>query len=1144
MRKEYQIFAVRLVLLTTSWCAIATQRGWFLSPCYATTSEAQQEADLKVSLSAEKIIEILREEPGLLLQVKRMLIQKAYEQGRVLESSDLTDEALFHLLREDDVVRALATRQVEIRFYVRAKRQETGSRRTKLDDDQNQGSGAARPGQKPDSSDQLQTTNSQEEDYSPRGYRDGEDQERSIPKTEAPTRPDLEREISLPRNPARTVNRTELEQNPNIYESMGSEASRMAKSHPQELAGLLSVTAPASAQPLESKSWPRPVPRLPVRSDDSTESGSITDLTEGFPRETEHASLGRYRGATPPISATDELPVIRHRPNPYNDVPSLYDLYSQVSRRSPQLERFGMAVFQNGTGNLDDLPMDLPAGPEYVVGPGDGLNIELWGGVAQRLQRVVDREGRVALPEVGTLQVSGRTMANVQQLVQSVMRTQFRDVEADISLARVRSVQIYVVGDVANPGAYDVSSLSTPLNALYAAGGPTPRGSLRHLLHYRGKRLVQEIDAYDLLLHGVHSELAGIQSGDTILVPPIGREVTVEGMVRRPAIYELGGEKNLAEVLQLAGGVLPSGTLRHMDVERLLAHEKRTMLRLDLPEGNDESAAKLALDKFQVQDGDKIKISPILPYAEKTVFLDGHVFRPGKYPYRDGMRVTDILRDYSDLLPEPSRRHAEIIRLQAPDYTPAVLAFNLGDAMDGNNQALLLKPFDTIRVFSRYDFEDVPVITISGEVRDPGDHVTNGATHLRDAIYLAGGTNPDAELNDAQVFRKTEDGKLKIFSINLGKALTGDAGSNILLQPKDRVFIHRGQSKADLATVMVQGEVIRPGKYPFGENMTAAELVKLAGGFKRGAYTEAADLTRYRVEDGKKLSGEHMTVQIARAMANEPDADLKLHDGDVLSIRQLAGWNDLSAVVTLKGEVVHPGTYGIREGERLSSVLARAGGFRADAYPYGAVLERAQVRQLEEKNRADLIHRVQAEGAGLKLIPETDEEQKMAKQASLMQWQSTLEKLENTEPSGRLVIQISQEIKRWANTSADVQLRAGDLVLIPKAPNFVMVSGAVYNPTAINFRPGKSVGWYLSQGGGATHVADKKAIFLIRANGSVAGGSTGMWSGGVLAAEVRPGDMVVVPEKAYSGTSRWKNTLQVAQLVSAAGIAVQVAKGF
>src|SRR3989475_6528008 len=356
-----------------------------------------------------------------------------------------------------------------------------------------------------------------------------------------------------------------------------------------------------------------------------------------------------------------------------------------------------MDVFRTGKGNLDALPMDLPAGPDYVLGPGDGLSIDLWGGVSQRLQRVVDREGRVALPEVGTVQVSGHSLGEVQRVVQSALRTQFHDVEADVSLARIRSVRVYVVGDVAGPGAYDISSLSTPLNALYAAGGPSSRGSLRHLRHYRGDQLLEEIDAYDLLLHGIHGELARIQSGDTILVPPIGPEVTVEGMVRRPSIYEVDGEKTLAEVLELAGGVLPSGTLRHVDVERLMAHEKRTMLRLDLPASNDEQAGNKALEEFQVQDGDKVKISPILPYSDKTIYLDGHLFRPGKYPYRDGMKVTDIVHSYSDLLPEPSHRHAEIVRLQPPDYTPVVLAFNLREAMDGNDQNLVLKPFDTIR---------------------------------------------------------------------------------------------------------------------------------------------------------------------------------------------------------------------------------------------------------------------------------------------------------------------------------------------------------------------------------------------------------------------------------------------------------------
>ena len=159
--------------------------------------------------------------------------------------------------------------------------------------------------------------------------------------------------------------------------------------------------------------------------------------------------------------------------NPYAEVPSLFDLYSQVSRRSPVVARFGEDIFRNGTGNLDQLPMDLPVGPDYVLGPGDGLNIELWGGVSQHLQRIVDREGRVALPEAGAVEVNGRNLGDVQQLVQNVLRSEFRDVHADVSLARLRTVRVYVVGDVLRPGAYDISSLSTPLNALYQAGGPT-----------------------------------------------------------------------------------------------------------------------------------------------------------------------------------------------------------------------------------------------------------------------------------------------------------------------------------------------------------------------------------------------------------------------------------------------------------------------------------------------------------------------------------------------------------------------------------------------------------------------------------------------------------------------------------------------
>jgi protein involved in polysaccharide export with SLBB domain len=836
--------------------------------------------------------------------------------------------------------------------------------------------------------------------------------------------------------------------------------------------------------------------------------------------------------------------VLRHRPNPYADVPSLYDLYAQYSKRTPRLERFGEDVFINGTGNLDELPMDLPAGPDYVVGPGDGLTISLTGGISQRLERVVDREGRIALPEVGAVEVSGRSMGDVQHLVQTVLRGQFRGVDADVSLSRIRTVRVYVTGDVERPGPYDVSSLSTPLNALYLAGGPTSEGSLRVVLHYRGKQLVQEVDLYDLLLHGVRGDVQRLQAGDTIQVPPLKGQVTIEGMVRRPAVYELNGEKDLAEALELAGGVLPSGTLRHIDVERVESHEARTMLRLDIPETDSDAGVNKALEDFTVQDGDKIKITPILPYADKTVYLDGHVSRPGKFAYTDGMKVTDLIKSYKDVLPEPSITHAEIIRLSQPDFAPEVLTFNLGDALAGKDQDLVLKPFDIVRVFGRFDFEDPPVITVTGEVRDPGDHLTNGVAHLRDAVYLAGGTTRDALLTDAQVFRKTSTGELEVINVNLSKALDGDAKDNIALEPKDRVFIHRDLNKLDPPTVAIEGEVARPGKYPLGNDLTAAGLVRLAGGFKRGAYKEEADLTRYEVEQGSKVVSDHVLVPIAKAMEGEPDADVRLRDGDVLAIKQLTGWRDVGSMIAVSGEVVHPGTYGIQEGERLSSIIQRAGGFRNDAYPFGAVFERQQIRELEEKNRADLLDRVQSEAANIKEIPEQSQQDTLAKQAAVEQYQTTLQKLQNAPPQGRMVIHISSNLKHWMNTASDVQVRAGDTIYVPKRPSVVLVDGAVYNPTGITFKPGKSAGWYLSQAGGPTGTANKRGVFVIRADGSVAGGPSGFFGGGAESAAMQPGDMVVVPEKIFTISRAWQNTATAAQIVTAIAISASYARTF
>lgn len=408
--------------------------------------------------------------------------------------------------------------------------------------------------------------------------------------------------------------------------------------------------------------------------------------------------------------------------NPYVDVPSLYDMYLQAMPQPPEPQRFGEQVFDNGTRDLQMVPMDLPVGPDYVVGPGDSLAIDVWGGISHRFLAVVDRQGRVDLPEAGPVLVAGKSLADVQQSVQQTLRSQFRDVSADVSLARLRTIRVYVVGDVERPGAYDISSLSTPLNALFAAGGPTNQGSLRTVEHNRGAQLVQSVDLYDLLLNGVKADIRRLDNGDTVLVPPIGPQVSIEGMVRRPAVYELKDEKSLAQVLSLAGGLLPTATLRHIEVQRVVAHEERTMLNVDVSPDADPSSITKQLDSFQIQDGDKIRIFPIAPYNQDTVYLEGHVLRPGRYSYHQGMRVTDLVSSYKELLPEPAAQYAEIIRLQAPDFRPVVESFDLADALNHPGSAPLLSPLARSRGSHVHGLREFRLRRRLDRISLPGSH--------------------------------------------------------------------------------------------------------------------------------------------------------------------------------------------------------------------------------------------------------------------------------------------------------------------------------------------------------------------------------------------------------------------------------------
>jgi protein involved in polysaccharide export with SLBB domain len=751
-------------------------------------------------------------------------------------------------------------------------------------------------------------------------------------------------------------------------------------------------------------------------------------------------------------SIADEPETLR-LPAPYN-LSSLRDLYTQVPPDSTKLKRFGSEVFTNrdgltagGMGNRN-MPVDLPIGPDYVLGTGDGLTINLWGGISQSFARVIDREGKIALPEAGSLVVAGLTLQQARSNIEGALKQQYHNAQVDVTIARLRTVRVYVVGDVQRPGAYDVSSLSTPLNAIYEAGGPTGVGSLRIVRHYRGQQLIREVDLYSFLLHGVRMDDERLQAGDTLLIPPAGPQVAIFGMVRRPAIYELKGDSTLKEVLDDAGGVTVAAALDHITVERIDANKQRETVTLESPSSGTPASAVERIASFSVKDGDRVHVASILPYSERAIYVEGHVVRPGKFSYRDGMQLSDVIHSYQDLLPEPATQ-GEIVRLVAPDFHPETIQFDLADALIGNTNPSL-QPFDTIRIRGRYE--------------------------------------------------------------------------------------------VDAPQVAIRGEVLRPGSYAMSQNMTPAKLVSMAGGFKRDALLSTADLASYTIQNGEKVVSQRASISID----NHEFDKVPLKPGDILTIHQLSGWNDIGASVILEGEVTYPGSYGLQEGEHLSSVLRRAGGLRDTAYASGAILIRTQVKELEEKTKVELIHQIETSSASARLAPNLGNgDQTALLQAATQQQAEVLQRLKSQPASGRLVIHISADINSWAGTPADIEMHAGDVLTVPKRPGFILVSGQVYNASALTYVPGKEASWYLRRAGGTNDVANRGEVFVIRANGSVVGRRSGEWYGSkVLSTRLDPGDVIVVPQRIIGGSLFWKNLLTVAQISSSIAFTAAVAGVF
>jgi protein involved in polysaccharide export with SLBB domain len=702
------------------------------------------------------------------------------------------------------------------------------------------------------------------------------------------------------------------------------------------------------------------------------------------------------------------------------------ELETEVSK---ELKQFGYDVFDVNVSTFAPIE-DVPVGGDYVVGPGDTFVVTLWGRVNEQYRVMINRNGEVALPEIGMVRVSGMTFDAMESFLQDQFSRKHTDFRMAVTMGRLRSIRAFVVGEAKAPGSFTVSSLSTVINALFAAGGPSKNGSLRNI---RLSRTGQErviIDLYDFFLGGDKSKDLRLQDGDTIFIPLIGPVVGVAGNVKRPAIYELKEEKTLGEVLELAGGVTYAGWLQRVQIERVEEHERRIVADFDLTE-----AGVGAGREAPIKDGDLVNVFAVTPYQENVVYLEGHVLRPGKYEVHEGMKLSDIITSYKSLLPGANMEHAEIARLVEPDYHPVIIPVNLGRLLAGySSEDVELKRYDTITVY-RWD----------------------------------------------------EQGK---------------------------------------KSVTVSGMVYRPGEYRYYDGMTVSELLEAAGGPEKNAYLKSAELTRRNITQ-TGMETQKIDIDLRRVLEKDPEHDLLLQDYDHLIVRSIPEL-EFDRFVEIQGEVMFPGRYPIIRGERLSSLIERAGGYTNRAYLKGAVFTRQSAKIVQRRRMDRLISEIEEAvltSTDIAISGALDQETVETQQLSLKAKRELLAKLRAAQIDGRVVVRLS-DVERLRGSRHDLELEKGDVLQIPETPGVVHVVGQVFNPTSILYDPSWSVEYYLTKVGGVKKEADEKQISVIRADGSVVSiaqkdhgkvswdSDVNAWNfGGFMSMKLNPGDTIVVPYK-------------------------------
>ena len=635
---------------------------------------------------------------------------------------------------------------------------------------------------------------------------------------------------------------------------------------------------------------------------------------------------------------------------------------------------FGRDIFR--TANLTFEPsMNIATPVNYRLGPGDQLQIEVWGASEANITQKVTPDGYISIPNVGPVNVNGLTVqaatnrikAKLSQIYSGMASSNVNlSTHVKVSLGQIRTIQVNIMGEVARPGTYALSSFSTVFHALYKAGGMSKMGSLRNIKVVRGGRTVATVDVYDYIINGrSHSDIR-LQEGDVILASPYDALVLIKGKVKRPMYYEMKSSESIRTLIGFAGGFSNDAYRGAVTVDRNNTKE-RTVATVD----------DMNYGVFKVKDGDVVSVGEILDRYDNRIEVKGAVYRPGYYELGKDIQTVKDLIEKADGLLEYAFTNRAVLHRENDDKTLEVISLNVKAILDGTEPDVTLHKNDVLFIPSKYDLEQKGTLEIRGEVYNPNVFPYAANTKLEDLIIMAGGLTESASTVRVDVTRRIIDRKgtkkqkeiAQTFSFGVKEGFVVEGEPGFVLEPYDQVFVRRSPGYAEKVNVTVSGEVEFEGDYSLNvRNERLSDVLEKAGGLTEFAYIEGARLERQMTPEEYKQAQELMDMvasnnnisgndsivvpQVSRTypvgidlkeiMANPHSAiDPVLQDGDVIVIPQYM------TTVSVSGSVRKPNSVVYDPKMKLKDYISEAGGYAERArksgtfilYPNGHIKE-------------------------------------------------------------------------------------------------------------------------------------------------------------------------------------------------------------